>query len=34
MRDYDLSMVEQDLKELRARAIAIKDNEGNEFVKY
>ena len=34
MIDYDLPMVDSDLKLMRNKAIVVKDNEGNEYVRY
>ena len=34
MIDYDMAMLESDLKDLRAKAILVKDIEGFELVKY
>jgi hypothetical protein len=34
MIDYDLPLVDFDRQELYKKAIAMKDSEGNEFIKY
>ena len=34
MIDYDMPLLEQDLQDMRKKALLEKDKEGNEFIKY
>lgn len=34
MIDYDMPLMEHDMQDLRKKALTIKDNEGNEFIRY
>jgi hypothetical protein len=34
MIDYDLPMMESDMKDMRAKSVVTFDKQGNEFIKY
>lgn len=34
MRDYDMPMIHNDIKDLNEKGLIEKDKDGNEFIKY